>query len=103
MDTDQLVQWATAGGARLFGLGDVGEIAPGRQADLVLYGLDHPRYAGNHDPVSAPITAGGAARLRHVWVAGREVVRDGAIPGFDLPAWLARADAVVRRLRREAA
>ena len=103
MDTDQLVQWATTGGARLFGLGDVGEIAPGRQADLVLYGLDHPRYAGNHDPVSAPITAGGAPLLRHVWVAGREVVRDGAIPGFDLPAWLARADAVVRRLKREAA
>lgn len=103
MDTDRLVRWATEGGARALGMHDVGAIAPGRQADLALYALDHPRYAGNHDPVSAPITAGGEARLRRVWVSGREVVRDGAIPGFDLPAWLARARAVVARLQRVAA
>jgi hypothetical protein len=33
-------------------------------------------------------------------VAGREVVRDGAIPGFDLPMWLARARRVVQRLQQ---
>jgi hypothetical protein len=37
---------------------------------------------------------GGAGRdVRDVFVAGRHVVRDGAIPGFDLTAAQARAQA----------
>jgi cytosine/adenosine deaminase-related metal-dependent hydrolase len=98
----QLVHWATDGGARALGLNEVGRIAPGMQADLALYDLNHPRYAGHHELASAPITAGGGAHLRRVWVAGREVVRDGAIPGLDLPHWLARARAVVERLQQRA-
>jgi len=35
-------------------------------------------------------------------VAGREVVRDGAIPGLDLPMWLERARRVVDRLQQRA-
>ena len=61
------------------GLSQTGQIAPGMQADLALYDLNHPRYAGHHDLASAPITAGGAPHLKRVWVAGREVVRDGDI------------------------
>jgi cytosine/adenosine deaminase-related metal-dependent hydrolase len=99
-DIDTLVHWATSGGARALGLRSTGLIAPGMQADLALYELNHPRYAGHHDLAVAPITAGGAAQLKCVWVAGREVVHDGAIPGFDMPAWLHRAREVVTRLQR---
>ena len=80
----------------------MGRIAVGMQADLALYDLNHPRYAGHHELATAPITAGGGGHLRRVWVAGREVVRDGAIPGFDMPMWLARARRVVQRLQHHA-
>ena len=99
---EQLVHWATAGGARALGLTQVGRIAGGMQADLALYDLNHPRYAGHHELCTAPITAGGGGHLRRVWVAGREVVRDGAIPGFDMPQWLGRARQVVQRLQQRA-
>lgn len=95
---EQLMHWASAGGAKALGLTATGTLAPGMQADLALYALDHPRYAGHHDLATAPITAGGEARLKRVWVAGREVVRDGALPGFDMAHWLARAQRVVQRL-----
>lgn len=96
---DTLVHWATAGGARVLGLDEVGTLAPGMQADLVLYDLNHPRYAGNHDPATAPITAGGAAQVRQAWVAGRNVVCDGQIPGLDLAELAARARVLVAKLR----
>ena len=101
-DAAQLVHWATQAGARAMGLDACGLIAPGMQADLALYDLNHPRYAGHHELATAPITAGGAAHLRRVWVAGREVVRDGAIPGLDLPHWLDRARRTVHRLQQRA-
>jgi len=101
-DVDTLVHWASAAGAQAMGLTHTGLIAPGMQADLALYDLNHPRYAGHHDLASAPITAGGAPHLKRVWVAGREVVRDGALPGFDMAHWLARARRVVQRLQQHA-
>jgi 8-oxoguanine deaminase len=101
-DVATLVHWASDGGARALGLTQLGRIEVGMQADLALYDLNHPRYSGHHELATAPITAGGAAHLRRVWVAGREVVVDGAIPGFDMPHWLARARAVVARLQRQA-
>ena len=101
-DVDTLVHWASAAGAQAMGFTQTGLIAPGMQADLALYDLNHPRYAGHHDLASAPITAGGAPHLKRVWVEGREVVRDGAIPGFDMAHWLARARQVVHRLQQHA-
>ena len=96
---ETLVHWATANGAKVLGLDEVGTLAPGMQADLVLYDLTHPRYAGNHDDATAPITAGGAAQVRHAWVAGRTVVRDGQIPGLDLAELSARARALVKKIQ----
>ena len=102
MSVETLVHWASAGGARLLGLDAVGVLAPGMQADIVLFDLNHPRYAGNHDPATAPITAGGAAQLRHAWVAGREVLRHGQVPGLDMGELLARSRELGQRLLRAA-
>jgi cytosine/adenosine deaminase-related metal-dependent hydrolase len=95
---EDVLRWATAGGADILGLPAIGSVAVGQAADLAVFDLSHPRYAGLHDPLIAPVASGGGAHLRHVLVAGRPVVRDGAIPGLDLAALNARARAVVRRL-----
>jgi cytosine/adenosine deaminase-related metal-dependent hydrolase len=73
-------------------------LAVGQAADIAIFDLSHPRYAGLHDPLVAPIASGGGAQLRHVLVAGRPVVVNGEIPGLDLARLSARAAAVVRKL-----
>jgi cytosine/adenosine deaminase-related metal-dependent hydrolase len=95
---EDALRWATAGGASVLGWDCIGTLAPGQAADLAVFDLSHPRYAGLHDPLIAPVASAGAAHLRHVLVGGRPVVTDGAIPGIDLPRLMARARDVVRRL-----
>ena len=98
---EDVLRWASAGGADVLGLPDIGSVAVGQAADLAVFDLSHPRYAGLHDPLIAPVASGGGAHLRHVLAAGRTVVQDGAVPGLDLAALGARARAVVRRLAAE--
>jgi cytosine/adenosine deaminase-related metal-dependent hydrolase len=82
---EDVVRWGTAGGAQVLGLDAVGTLAPGQAADLSLFGIDRdPRYFGLHDPAIGPVASGGAADLRYLFVGGKEVVRDGRIPGLDL-------------------
>jgi cytosine/adenosine deaminase-related metal-dependent hydrolase len=96
---ETLVHWATASGAHILGLDQVGLLAPGMQADVVLYSLNHPRYAGNHDPATALITAGGSAHVRQAWVAGQTVVKDGHIPGLDLDELACKARLWVKKIQ----
>ena len=95
---EDILRWSTAGGADVLDLPAIGTLAVGQAADLAIFDLSHPRYAGLHDPLIGPVACGGAAHLRHVLVAGRPVVVDGAVPGVDLAALSARARAVVRRM-----
>ena len=97
---EDVVGWATSGGAAVLGLDGVGEIALGACADLVVWPLEHARYAGVHDEPIAPVVCGGGD-ARHVLVAGRAVVVDGAIPGLDMAALSAAARAFVRTAQRE--
>jgi cytosine/adenosine deaminase-related metal-dependent hydrolase len=97
---EEVVRWGSAGGADLLGLSEVGTIAVGQQADLAVYSLDELRYAGLHDVAVGPVASGGTARLEHLFCAGRAIVRQGEIPGFDRAALLARAREEVARIRR---
>jgi N-acyl-D-amino-acid deacylase len=73
---EEAVARLTARAARRLGLTDRGRIEPGLRADLVL--LDPEFYvdtATYDDPKQSP------PGVRGVWVAGRPVVRDGAVTG----------------------
>ncbi|MGV8495496.1 amidohydrolase family protein, partial [Pseudomonas aeruginosa] len=61
--------WATRGSARLLGRSDIGELAPGKQADLALFKLDELRFSGSHDPLSALLLCA-ADRADRVMVGG---------------------------------
>jgi len=73
---EEAVARLTARAARRLGLSDRGRIEPGLRADLVL--VDPKTYvdtATYEDPKQSP------AGVLGVWVAGRAVVRDGAVTG----------------------
>lgn len=78
---EDVVHWASRGGANILGLDNVGIVAPGMAADLVLYRLDHPRYWGIHDVAVAPVVAGGAPSIKLSMVQGEPVVKDGVVVG----------------------
>jgi cytosine/adenosine deaminase-related metal-dependent hydrolase len=95
---EDVVHWATAGGARVLGMPQVGTLAPGQQADIAIFDLDEPRHFGMHDPMIAPVTCGGSAKVRHLLIGGRIVVENGVIPGLDLQKLKLDAARVVTRL-----
>lgn len=70
------LRWATQGSAACIGRPDLGEIAPGKQADLALFKLDDLRFSGAHDPLAALVLCG-ANRADRVMIAGRWTVIDG--------------------------
>ncbi|MFW5825780.1 MAG: amidohydrolase family protein, partial [Marinobacter sp.] len=80
---EQVLDWASRGGAELLGLDDTGSLQVGKQADLVLYNIDEPRFAGVHSPLMAPLMCGEPVHVRDSFVQGRRVVDQGEIPGVD--------------------
>jgi cytosine/adenosine deaminase-related metal-dependent hydrolase len=98
VSVEDVVRWASAGGARVLGFPDIGTIAPGKLADIAVFDLANPRYFGLHDPLVGPVAGAGAAHLRYLFVGGRRVVDNGVIPGLDLAALRHDAARVVAKL-----
>jgi 8-oxoguanine deaminase len=95
---EDVVRWATAGGARVLGLPRIGTLAPGQRADIAIFDLNEPRHFGMHDPLIAPVTCAGSAHLRYLLVGGRIVVENGAIPGLDIKELRSDAASVIARM-----
>jgi cytosine/adenosine deaminase-related metal-dependent hydrolase len=98
VSVEDVVHWATAGGARVLGLPQIGTLAPGQQADIAIFDLDEPRHFGMHDPLIAPVTCAGSASVRYLLIGGRIVVENNAIPGLDIQKLRSDAARVVARL-----
>ncbi|MGW0810993.1 amidohydrolase family protein [Nonomuraea sp. NPDC002799] len=97
---DQVVEWATRGGARALGRDDLGAVEPGKKADLVLIKNDT-------SPVSFPLlnpfghVAFQAQRgdVHTVLVGGRVVKHEHRLLGVDLAAARRQVESTVEHLR----
>jgi 8-oxoguanine deaminase len=94
---ERALGWATRGSAAALGRTDLGQLAPGMQADLALFRLDDLRFSGSHDPLAALLLCG-ADRADRVMVGGQWRVIDGQIPGLDVAGLIAEHSAAARRL-----
>jgi 8-oxoguanine deaminase len=76
---------ATRGGAQVLGRADIGHLAPGLCADLVLFDLRTLGFAGGavHDPVASLLLCA-SAQAAYTVVNGRVVVREGQLTTVDL-------------------
>ncbi|HEX4327579.1 MAG TPA: amidohydrolase family protein [Burkholderiales bacterium] len=95
---EDVVHWATAGGAKVLGFDGIGTLEVGAAADIAVYSLDDPRFFGLHDPVIGPVVSGGRPKLKWLLVDGQVRVEDDVIPGLDLAELAAKARAAVRAL-----
>lgn len=84
--TADLFSCATTGGARVLRRRDLGRLASGARADLVLVALDHPAMQPLYDPLRSLLYAAAERAIRHVFVDGRQVVEDGTVTTLDRAA-----------------
>ena len=80
---------ATLGGARALGRDDLGRLAPGAKADLVIIDLsggDTLRFGPVRDPIKSLVECGIGDDVETVIVDGVVRMRERAIPGVDLAA-----------------
>ena len=87
---------ATRGGARVLGRDDVGQITVGKRADVAIWDVTGVEAAGSWD--KAALLLAGPTQVKHLFVEGRQVVRDGHIATDDMGPVLARQEALVRDL-----
>lgn len=101
MDILRLHTLATA---RILGIDrQVGSLEPGKFADFLVVDPARPGTGPVFDPAAHTLFALSARNLRSVFVGGREVVRDGAMPGLDLAALEAEVATRVAAIRARAA
>lgn len=92
MPASRLLRMATIDGARALGLeNEIGSIAVGKRADLIVLDRDGPHCVPGDDPASAIVYSMGRGDVRHVLVGGRVVVRDRALVTAAVPEIVARA------------
>lgn len=92
---------ATIGGAGCLGReGEIGTIAVGAVADLAIWSLTGPTFAGAvADPIEAWLRCGPAG-ARDTVVAGRAVVRDGTLVSDRLGEMLSVHDRLARKIQQ---
>ncbi len=92
---------ATLGGARSVGRDDIGRLAPGALADIViidLTGRDSLRYGPVRDPVKSVVECGIGDDVETVIVDGRTVMENGRIPEVDFATLRADAQAAAEEV-----
>jgi guanine deaminase len=94
LDAATVWRLATAGSARVLGLvGDLGAIAPGYKADLVMLRADSVFLQPLADPLNALVYAETGASVDTVLVDGRIVLENGRVTNVDEARIYARAQA----------
>ena len=95
---DKALDLATRGSADAIGLGgDVGELAPGKRADITLVDLDVPGFTPLHDPVRQLVLAESGSSVVHVLVDGELVVHQRRVTRIDERSILAEAREIAAR------
>ena len=74
---DSILAAATVGGARAMGLYDCDCIAEGRQADLIVIGLDRPNMRPIHNIPKNLVYSGSRENVRLTMIAGRILYENG--------------------------
>ena len=69
-------------------------------ADLVLYDIHQPRFAGVHTPLLAPLMCGEPVSIKYSFVQGKPAIIDGNIQGLDEAELTARVQESVQQLLR---
>jgi 8-oxoguanine deaminase len=95
----EVLKLGTRGGAAVLGRDDIGSLAVGKAADIVLYDMNRLAYAGAlHDPLAAILLCGESHIVDTTIVNGQILVRDGRLVSMDESIIAAGANEAAARL-----
>lgn len=97
VSTTDLFYAATIGGAKALRRDDIGRLAPGAKADMVLVDLRCPAMRPVREPLRSLIYCAQERAVRDVYVDGQLVVQDGACVSIDLEEALVGLEAAQER------
>lgn len=84
LDAHRALRMATLNGARALGLeSEIGSLELGKAADLVCFDLSGLAQQPIYDPVSQLIYATGRDCVKHLWVAGKQLLDDRRLTRLD--------------------
>jgi cytosine/adenosine deaminase-related metal-dependent hydrolase len=92
---------ATLGGARSLGRDDLGKLAPGSLADIIIIDLSGRgtfRFGPVRDPIKSLVECGVGDDVETVIIDGKVVMHNRDIPGVDMGALLQEAQASGERV-----
>ena len=96
---EDMLEMATIHGARAMGLSDeIGSLEIGKKADIVLIDANRPHFAPMLDPLGNIVHVGQGRDVRHVFVDGEAVVKDGKPTKVDAAAIMSDAQAAAEAL-----
>ncbi|HLI16614.1 MAG TPA: amidohydrolase family protein [Acidimicrobiales bacterium] len=95
----EALEMATIAGAEAIGMAErIGSLEAGKLADLVVLDAAGPQWAAEGDPALKLVWSSDGRDVRHVFVAGRQVVRDGQLLTLDEAALRAEVAEASRAL-----
>ena len=97
LDTRDVFEAATVGGATALGRKDIGRLARGCKADFVLVDLKDPSMMPLREPLRSLIFVAADRAVRDVYVDGEKVVADGKALNIDLQSVSEALEAAQKR------
>lgn len=92
MDAHCTLKMATLNGAQALGLNDkTGSLKKGKQADVVAVNLEQLETLPCYDPAAQLVYAGNRQQVTDVWVAGRQLLRDGQLTTVEYSGLIEKA------------
>ena len=96
MSAREALEIATRGGAQVLGRHDCGQISVGKRGDIAIWDTSGVESAGSWD--KAALLLAGPTKVKHLFVEGRQVVRDGQMLTVDLPKVIERQNQLAQTL-----
>ncbi|WP_170577345.1 8-oxoguanine deaminase [Ruegeria arenilitoris] len=97
MSSREVLEIATRGGADVLNRPDCGRLEPGKRADIAIWDTSCIESAGSWDP--AALLLAGPVKVKHLFVEGRQIVRDGHVTSLDMPRVIERQNQLARALQ----
>ena len=103
LTVDDILWMATRGGAAVLGRDDIGQIAPGKCADINLFSIDRLEYSGGqHDPLAAIIFSVSMNPVDWVIVNGKVVVAEGKLKDIEEPSLIQKHQRISNQMVKDA-
>jgi 5-methylthioadenosine/S-adenosylhomocysteine deaminase len=100
ISTRQALDMLTINGAKALNAADrIGSLEPGKFADMVLVDTRRPHAVPMFDPMTHLVYSTNKSDVRHVFLGGEQVVRDGVLTRLSIEDTMAEVAAMVPRIR----